>query len=285
MAFFMFLSGIVLSEKQFGGRQWLFKRLKSLLIPFLSWAIISCIIYGENIIKGLLRRIIYIENGLWFLFSLAEISVCIWLHVNLVRKLTSYTRNYIASVLLSAGVLNVLIFVTNTMFGNIFGFSTLNLYYTVFLLGYYWKTIQKNSNTYKNICQLCVIIFVIYILGVCFDFRSLGLTSTNLYLRLSVKMLEKIIIPFAGSIGTYYAYCCFGKIGVISNIIEGLLEKIGKHTLAIYAMHWYFLNLFYVESKIITSAIGVCTAIVLPIVLEYIISKNRFLVRLLFGKS
>lgn len=142
MPLFMCISGY--TNKKYGNItnfQHLIKRTMSLLVPFVCWAVLKSLLSGFPFIEIIINP----ENGLWFLFVLAIITIFVYIAELLYKYIGSI------SYLLIGGLL-ILPF-------SKFSFNLVKIYYVFYLLGYLFDKLNKID--IKGIEMLVIVAYII----------------------------------------------------------------------------------------------------------------------------
>lgn len=280
MPLFMFLSGYTLQyTKQTCSFQWLKKRFRGLYIPFISWAIIDVLIYNrKHFIDTLLNKLIYPENGLWFLFVLGEISIVMYLAGVFSKK---YLKNSDITYVIFNLILLLLPF-------KIFAIGLLKLHYTFFLIGYLLpKYLKKWNQKYQNIAKACA--SVLFVVLVPFWTRTGNPTFAPAFYNIIQELpLNEIINKIFSVFCIIYRKYLIAILGIIfimyiSRIIADKisikvkrgLAFLGMFTMEIYAMQWYFWGHIYTGIVIVDSILSFALATLCPVIIAQIIRKNK----------
>lgn len=156
MPLFMAISGYVCYRPKL---EWgkIGKRARQLLIPFLSWAFVTCILVGKA--EYILEIIPYPDRGLWFLYALFFITFlntfCDWIARKINMSLEVLTL--IVALLLSAIVLLFSI--------RIFELQYISYYFVFYCAGFFARKYQIPDVLEKKISILLIIIFAVLTLG------------------------------------------------------------------------------------------------------------------------
>jgi len=246
MPLFIFLSGFTTyKSKEDLNLFFIVKKIKSLLIPFISWALFSSfIVYKFNLIKNLYNILDILYNpdkGLWFLWSLFFINIFYYVSKKITNKISFLFIIYLFFLFL----------IYFFKLDNKFELKQTTFLIPFFIFGYLTKKHEEKIRQFINTKYLFLISFsfysIIYVLfkNKTFDFYSLFI----------LKNISAII-------GCLFFYSLFSGLNIKSNF----LQNIGKITIGIYAVHFYILNFLY--NKIFGQ--DVYLLIYLPIVILFI---------------
>lgn len=271
MPLFMFISGYLAWSTFDGSIGKLKKRFISLIIPFVTWATISCLFYQYGI-SFFLKLIKSPDLGLWFLLVLFE----------------AYLLLFIAKRLKFENVILVTLLGGLYYSGrhNFLGLNLLSWFFLFFCAGYFLAKYKNNVLPYASIFgYLSLVLFPILAYFWSRNGNPIFVSIFNWdhfpYLKLLIHTYRSVVaflgIAFVITILRYSP-----------NVIRKCLFVIfGMFTLEIYALQWYFLkyfkNLQFNEPlKVIISFIGCLAFCLIAIIL---IKQSRVLNLLLFGKN
>ena len=268
MPMFMCLSGYVaqMVHPHMTMRQ-LLGRISSLLIPFLSWGIISVIkdqIPYYNII-------FYPEKGLWFLWVLAFINALVFF-IELFPGKIKFAIYFCVQIILMFSSFNR------------FGIGLVRLYflwYSVgFLLPEYWKKFSHKS-------LIRAIGIIGWPIAATFWMRNAEPLFADKIQLIGIKgrifdafcsIYRLYLTPLFGII---FVWTIFGKIW--KYIRGSFLKKVGANTIAIYALQYYcWVKIF--DSTFINTACSFGLALIIPMLFTRIISHSKILSLLLLGR-
>lgn len=271
MPLFFFLSGYVSKNKISVIN--LKKYFVALIIPFISFAIISSLYIGYQGIEdnyrvahNIIKTLIYPDNGLWFLYVLFVIHIL----------------NYIASRTSILYVILIIVFITAISkvldSQNVLGLRTIVIFSIYFFLG---KYVFKNSEVItRNCSKFYVVLLIIF---VCFGY--FWHRTDNIYLlSINLSSVASFLYRyFVGLLGIFAFYGLFNKIKISK------LALLGQHTLIIYVLNSYFMPflkwLDFSNIYIIHLIFSTIIIIVLSLIFEYFIEKSKILSFLLLGKN
>ena len=242
MPLFVFLSGYLSYRKDGLKKDYLKRRFLSLIVPYLTWMILSSIISGVtsgfNFISTVLNIFFYPDNGLYFLW------VLFWMH--LVLYCCSFVpRKYFLTLLIVIAFLVTLIPFAFS-FDNFFGNKIFASLFPYFIIGY---LVRQYGNKTNFIFKSWYFLLPLFLFLVYFWHRTDAL-DFNHYL-VSSKLFIFIYKIIVAIIGIIISVGLFRKIKTYYKAILLL----GENSIAIYAMNFYCLKVIYpsFDSVIINS--------------------------------
>ena len=293
MPLFMLVSGYVTKySRELVSAKDLFvytkKRTISYLLPFASWTfLIRGILLMQKDYLNIKWLAYHMDTGYWFLFSLWTIAILFglarWIGTVLSRgselKAIIYTLLVCA---LGAGSLAIVGVVCGLSFLGV----KLTLYYLPFyLLGFLFGkcsgfiTSGKFGNNILSIfVACCVLAYIAFITRV--NTFALSESILDIALRALISLLGCIALC-----GLIASFSCGGKI-------SAKIAYIGKHSLELYVVHHLFLCMFRIsEFPEVSSILGIilfsvnfAIAAGASMLLGHLMSGNKYLKMLLFGK-
>ncbi len=287
MPLFMFVSGYISYRTFDGSKAKLFKRFKSLIVPFFVWFCISISISyltflfsgGKmpNFILGIKNIILYPDTGLWFLWILFLNYLILYLSLFLSSdKEDLYMFLFFLLINLVTRI---------TMF-DYFGLGLLSWHLFFFGFGYVFS--KRNKLFRKPLNSLYLISLILFPILVSYWSRVnnpsfIEYFEFNNNIKSFINIMYRFFVPIFGII---LIYVSFDKIANYSFIFKSQLLKIGTLTIEIYTAHFYFLHFTYLLGStpllykiIITFFISLIGCILI----QYLIKKNNFLSTLLYG--
>jgi fucose 4-O-acetylase-like acetyltransferase len=269
MPLFMFISGILSSNTRKFNLQFIDKKFRTLVVPFVLWYILYYVIkgtYKEISIFEYIKMLIYSpDNGLWFLWILF-LNYCA---LTLVVYLQSFNR-YIPPILI------IFILLLMPLKFNVLGLKLLGWHFVFFIFGYFISINKELFNKYNNF--LFKISIIVYPLLLLYWHR----TSGPIFLQnIELHPIFKEIVSLA-----YNYITAFSAIILMLNIVRKLslnkLKWLGTKTIEIYSLHFIFL--FGIGTGIIRIITEFAIALVCSITVSQIISQSKLLRKLLFGR-
>lgn len=296
MPLFMMLSGFVTPVRYENFQQVIHKlkkRFMQLVIPFISWSALDCLLIGSNDVFRVLR---YPDYGLWFLWVLFWINtfyiIGLW-----VLKFIKPSYIYI-SILIVYIVLRLLCMV----FSGNYGIGLMILYYPFFSIGSILGFMIFAPSPPTHIIQICnlkkillsnviIILFLFYVISGFFWYRISPLTEENWITELNSMSLYRFLVPLSGC---FLFFLLFYIIDKRSKILQRLnLHKIGMYTLPIYAIHQTVIIRVIMPCstdkfhELFTTWYGFFIAFTLVLLITFIIyyvfNKNKYLSFLFLG--
>ena len=226
MPLFFFISGYL--SNRGGHKSGVIKRRSiQLLLPFLTWATISPLLYnGVFNIAITCQKLLYPDNGLWFLYNLfvysSLFSVAEW--INEKKNINKWLVVVIFYLFL--GCLMV-------VFGTKFNCTQLCYYYIFFAFGYIYRLIIDP----KKHCKFALMGGVFYILMVPFwSKRGVPLFYDIVNLGNAFAYMYRYIVQIVGM----FFFFELGKI--LLNRKIPFLSEYGKMTLGVYAFQFTILT-------------------------------------------
>lgn len=284
MPLFMFLSGYVCFKSQGEKHINLKKRFSTLIVPFFVWWIVGNIIsvfLGEETIslKTLLQEP---DHGRWFLWVL--FFLCVFLQISFI-----ITKKYEEVIMLLITIF--LLFIVRLLYSNILGIPLMTWHIVFFSFGYIFHKYETFFIPYRHFLGITSIL--VFSIGVPFwhftitPYTFLENYSLPLPLENKLYLLYKYFVPFSGILSFYYIFSFLSYQKLLSKILL-LLAPI---TLEIYVIHYYFLYvLCFLFSKFnhinlyLQVFFSVPTALIGSYLIQKLISKNKYINKILFGK-
>ena len=266
---FMFLSGFLTYGKEIKIK----KKFLTLVIPFLVWYLIKVLIISGNL--DLYKIIVDFKDlmfapdiGLWFLWVLFLIF-CVF---KIIQVLAQKTKDY--STIMTFLAVNLLIQIPQTSF---LGLHLLQMHFVYWGVGFYFAKYRKQfkKNTINPI--LLIVLFILLLSGWKWSSPPDLITSLNLGGNYHTSWL---IDPLTNIYKFLTAIIAIGILWISlsekQTLINGILSFIGRWTIGIYALHWYFLFGESIFIKFIST-------LVISILISIVISKVRLLSVILLG--
>ena len=289
MPLFMFVSGFV-SYKTFDGSiRKLFKRFKSLIIPFWSWFLFSFFFYwfiaytqGRGVPDfsySLSKILISPYRGLWFLWVLFMNYLVLFVSMKISRK-----REDIVMLVMLIGF-NVWM---SKMSESYLGLAPMCWFLLFYLLGYMTSKYEWASKKIFHI--LGVISLIVFPVLVSFWERKnciplSELMNQELNVRNTLNWLYGIIVPLTGILSSYTLFSWLMKTRFY---FKNSFILLGNISLEIYSTHFYLFSLIFLLSFIpLGLRIPVTFIMVLSasILIQWLIKKVRLLAFIFYGKS
>jgi fucose 4-O-acetylase-like acetyltransferase len=275
MPLFIFLSGYVVYKDDFVNKRFLTRKAIQLILPYFTWMIISsiifCIFKNGNFIDTLYGKIIFPDNGLWFLWILFFMHCGYFL----------FRRNIVTLIFLF-GVLFIFSFITSKV-PNYFLYKTIPIYFIYYIFG---VLLKKYLQIFLNSINIRIIGLLVLCLSLFLVFPGNRVYEILELLPSYIKEVDKIFISIIGIVSWFLLFKSFTKFSKI-------ILYIGKTSLAIYILQSFCLMLVSKYIKYISNTeyyyfilpIIIFFIIAFCIIIFKILSMNKHLSFLLFGKT
>lgn len=287
MSLFFFISGFLAFKtnriEENGIKQYVIKKTKQLLIPYLFWLLLAPIfmynIYPSSY-KELLLKFNFIPNlNYWFLPLLYIFFMLYLLYLrgyNSILKKKSYDENmFVSLIIIFFSIIGLLL--------KEYYMVVYSIYFASFLLGH---LISKNEELEKLISKKTIFTVSVIILCVLWKIFPIA-TNGNMYysllnlLYLAISSITAIIVLFN-----------IFRNQQLPQLVSKFLCEIGKNTMALYLLPiWLLPKDFYWDDNDTYTLINLeaCTIAVLHSLVALIVAKIvnlvPFLGLLLFGKK
>lgn len=273
MPLFMALSGLCSSIEKKDFKILFSKRFVQLIIPFFTWACITQLCGGVNVISTLLNP----SNGLWFLYDLFFIDVIFF---TLYRFSVKFNLNCVIINFIGC----VFLFSISLILPDIFDIKSIAWYYPFFCLGYILK---KRS----MILDKKHIMFLMFLCWLFMGWFWIQRVDSNSAIGLPFMHLKIVLYIWK------YLTAVFGVMSILSffksyseYFDSRILTFWGTNTLGIYAIHFHLLNILqYTPSFIekywfIYIPISIMSIMLISCCLIWLFKKNRTSSFLLLGQ-
>jgi len=275
MPLFIFLSGYVVYKDDFVNNRFLRRKAIQLILPYFTWMIISSIILylfkNGNFIDTLYGKIIFPDNGLWFLWILFFMHCGYFL----------FRKNIVVLISLFAAL-----FIFSLITGNVsnyFLYKTIPIYFIYYMFG---VLIKKYLQTLLNSKNIRIIGLLVLCLSLFLVFPGNRVHEILESMPSHIKEIDKIFISIIGILSWFLLFKSFTKFSKI-------FLYIGKTSLAIYILQSFCLMLVSKYIQYISNS--EYYYFLLPIIIFFIIafciiifkmlSMNKYSSFLLFGKT
>ena len=283
MPLFMFLSGLVACSgviTPFWNLKKLSRKLRGLVLPLIVFGMCFTMTWVSDFGSGLKC---FLEspnkNGYWYLMTLAVFYVSLSIY-----RLNFKQKWYIDVVLAIAIWGGMFTLWKNTAQTKDY-FCMLNCgnFYPFFILGVMTTKYNLLDKMHKanGLFSLCI---VAYAFLFCVDMPFHALVSLNKHIFLPFCMVYIVVTLFVGRHG---AMSCW----------ENILDFVGKRTLDIYVIHYFFINMIHLKDLGINwevtdnsllmfiVAVGLSVVITaLSIGVGYILHKGKIIEKIVYGK-
>lgn len=241
MPLFFFISGFVTeySCKLDGNSNsidyftYIWKKFTSIMLPYLTWMLVvrpfffashSGLEYIKSALLTQLSSIISNGGGLWFLpclFMLITIFVLWKIFLHKVCKADG--------IILELVSLSVLLVACLFFYSSISIFHSVSSYFVPFFMGVFMSKYQGFNNLIKNNKY----IFAFTLITFCI--------LDGYYAGIEGELWRRLLKMSTGLTAIAVLFHIFSNV-VFNKYIKGLLTLIGKNTLAIYLIHWHFIQ-------------------------------------------
>lgn len=261
------------------------RNIQRLVIPFISWYLIKYFIdkiYVEiNLLEYIKNLIFHVDNGLWFLWIVFLLRI-IFFVIGKISNYLSLKNNFKIELLM----LVILYFMINIIPFGVLGIGLLKKYYIYFFIGYIINKLYKTIKINKVVYLIVVILFII--LSSQWSrvnpplFYNEFISQKGFILKILALYIYPLITALAGTLAIYK----LTKFINIKNIyISELLIYLGKNSLIIYAIHYYFISITKIRYIAISILVNFIIAIILSIILFRILKKFKFTKKILLGEN
>ena len=298
MPLFFFISGLfAYKEKQTWKWQncikYIGSKFKQLLIPTIIFLVLYVYVFNLSLKESLINPMKY---GYWFTISLFEYFVLYVLIAKLLNKI-KHSWKYDISLL----IIGLFIFIAtispqktlshigiSDMLPNAFGFGQMQ-YFIYFVIGIIAKRRFDIFESYLNSSKLIGLTIILFII-----IAFVWLKEGAIY-GIPINLFIVLFLGFSGSIVTFSFFYKYQDSFTKETKVGRVLQYIGKRTLDIYLLHYFFLphNLqmigewfteninptleFFVSLTLAAMVIALC------LVVSNIIRISPFLANWLFG--
>ena len=239
---FFFVSGFVLYKSTLiwnikYAQQLLLKKLRTLLIPTIIFLLFADFIFKNNVLNSFLS---FTKNGYWFTITLFEYFVLLVVIEYLIFKFKIVKRESLILVLFAMAVVSVsfasyiipmLDFNENWLY-NLLGIR--QFYYFIYFV--FGILVRKHFSAFeKYIFQDKVFGTLLIMYIACFVFKNLYETIVP------ITILIKLFEAFSGILIVFSIFRKYSNIFENNTFIGKSLQFIGRRTLDIYLLHYFFL--------------------------------------------
>lgn len=291
MPVFMLVSGYLfsMSIQKYSTYELAQKAIKTLLIPIVLWVLLyripeMVISYDgtDSLIKAIIKLISYIVTGFWFLwaiffFQIFTLCVKKWLLDSVWVYLITFT---------------ILLFIPDLMITQLYKYM-----YPYFYLGYFSRTLIKNSNLIEKFRRYgWLFILLTIVLLPLFNYRTYIYNNTitlmpngyETYFDQVKNIVLRYGIGIVGSLGSIWLCAKINSMTCL-NCIKEVLVVLGKNSLGIYIISGYIVSLIVVPTTAnLSPSFGILgleamLVTVTSILLTSVIQKIPFLNKYLLG--
>ncbi len=271
------------SEPMKDSKKFLLGKVKRILLPYLVWTqfhyVLTACVSGRYSVVAQIKSVLV--SQFWFLRILFLMFLVYWAFVVIYRVLHKLSSRLLKVLIASAAVAILAI-----LLSRIPGCGSLLNYLPFFVLG---NLLYKLSNKYDAKAYRSAFTILSWILAVLFVVSIFLLAKTQGVFRV---LIDKSM-AFSG-VAACYVVCRLLYAVPWLKKLTGLVEKIGKNTLPVYAIHWcIFFSLPLPLYSFLVNGIGlypsaVIVALVwlaLCMVMIYLLQKNKITRNLLLGEK
>lgn len=303
MPLFMFISGVlVYNPNRKIDEKWLWKKVKTLVIPFISWIFITYFLTREyanrSIIEVFKEVIARPDNAMWFLWILFLLHVITFVMYRtidgikfVVEKICDKSRVFLNSVNVEV-LLEILFFAIFQWHIlpllakiKILGIGMCVWYYHFYFLGFILMRLGFIQRLMKTRCRFALV--PAFILAALtwkriqphfIYMEQVEKVIGNVYWIKIFETVYNYLVPILG------IFAVFSIVTIFNDKIKLILGFLGRYTLEIYAIHVFFLRIYWKQGSIILNGV---IAFVVSIVISLIVSYVTNIIGtsgLLFGK-
>ena len=281
MPLFMFISGVVVTLGREVDVCWLKRKAQQLVVPFVVWIFLPFLFSTTKDWDRLICKIANViknpDNGYWFLWILFLCCFCLWISTIIQKKCMIEQEGmiFLAEV--------IILFLIGEKVTSWFGIKSLAYHSVYYFIGYMvgkYQLVRKIENN-KIAIGLGVTIYVIlvsmwYRTQLPAWLYSLEELLPNLFIRLMNLGFDYLV-----GLSGIFTIWVFVKYVLVK--AQRILSVLGKSTLEIYVLHYYFIGMFRTGNIVFTMIINSILAIVLSLVIAKCIESGK-VTRLLFGR-
>ena len=279
----------------------LISRFKQLIIPFFCVSTLWIYYFPHSGIESPLNSTWqglytdYWKNGYWFTLCLFELMLIYYVLNPLLNKLKK-TRIQICLILLIYAIIGVITRIGNPLINALLGMPLIFQFMPIFFVGVLAK--KYNDEFKKLITSNIAITFAILIGGfliyfTCYYWEFPAVPHLVVEIATSILHIAVILIAFA----IIEPWCRSEFSNDSPNKLIRALQYIGKESLAIYLIHYFFLfpltslrqpmtdmGLQFVPLFVVSLVVS-CVIIAISLGVKTIIEKSKILSLLLLGKG
>ncbi len=298
MPVFFLISGFVAYKtiEKFSTRLYfstIWKKVIALLVPTIVFFCFACIIKGSNPMSE------FMANGFkeyWFMIVLFEIFL-IYLTFSLLLKLFGVKDIAMDIVLIALVVLSWYLyfnefFYINTGIRRVFSIGKLVNYFQYFAVGVFFRKYWQHIHTFfrKDLVKtLAIVLFSVLMIVI----WKTHWTASNI---LSYKIIHEVVVRYMGLIVFFIIFLNQEKYFESNGKFSNILKLIGKRTMDIYLIHYFFLPDIKFLTPSLAGNINIALEILVVVVMSaliigvslgvsYILRRSSFLAHYLFGEK
>lgn len=292
MQLFFFISGFLAYKKDYSWNKQvcyakILTKLHTLLMPTLVWGLIfTYVVLHENIwyfFRGPYKA------GYWFTISLFEIYLVYYI-VNLFSYKLRNRINYadrlslILMIIISGLFLVLKVPFTKVALLNKIGcYSSLHFTFTYFIYFVFGLIFSKYKNRLSNEVTKPsnILIILIIFIGSFYFLKNCHELISCRFIAQAINEISEIVVGISGVIVIYSFFCKYSAAFDKQNIFNRCLKYVGRRTLDVYFIHYFFLF----PLPILSSCLSEVSNILLDFFVGVIISVLIIILCLLVGRG
>lgn len=287
MPAFIAVSGFVCYKPKYysgkGSKDFIFRRLKQLIVPFILWSLLRILANPPYSIMDIVSVFLHPDGGYWFLWVLFIITMIFYL-VDWISEKTKVKQEYI--VITTSLVLMLVMLVTNF---RLFGYQFISYYFLFYIIGYYFN--KYNQYFPKKIWFIFVGILVWFITASFWNMHELPFFFKDITF-IPKQVMQYAYRFFVAVIAIITIFTLSSKILNVNFKINNFLLIFGKLSLGIYTSHiiimsWIVKALYSLLPEIDTTNVILLSFIFISAIsycIVLLLNKFRITSRLLLGK-
>lgn len=287
MPLFMFVSGWLTYGKENRDDIYVTNKVVSRILPFFFWAIFGLFVsstFNIGYLQIMVNNLwLHPDSGLWFLWVVALCEI--WFYLSnkisiIVKKLRG--KNDIYNKIIGFVIILLVVHFIERYY-KYGGMELLHVHLKWFFIGNLCCTLNKEHNIKLKKVQKIIVIILFFVLSLGWSRPSMPFESIISVINVTlikdfVFEIYKLLTPFLGILVVFI----ISKEIVKTKIISVLVERVGKYTIGIYALHLYFFGIYSMNP--VSNCIYVCfIAILFPAMIQMVVKNIPVLGYLLFG--
>lgn len=267
------------------------KRLKNIMLPWLCWSLIACLILWKMPIKTYARATVFhMEMAFWFLFSLFSIDLVFSIAELFSSFLCKNNRSIIGKrcifLCIWGGELVILLVI-----GKIMGITFLGIKYSVYYSFFYFAGFLffhiKESNKCKSFFNINVRELMLFCLICLYTFL---ITRYNVYNMQdhSIYIFIRLIISLSGCLIVFEV---IDRASINQKKFINGLQEIGRHSLELYVVQIFVVRFLKCDMYNILTIEGFSFFLVyfmvvffISLVIIWLLNQSMLARMFLFGK-
>lgn len=297
MPLFMFISGyVVFKQGRDINANWLKKRFINLMVPYITWIFLVCILGKLWTIETLGKRVkdVVIDptnGGMWFLYVLFLENIILYIlnelefllliiinkkgtKSNIVKIMESYQIVY-----LLAAIIFVILYSTGMCIYE-YGIGSVCWYMPFYLMGYWFNRYRNKKKGKHPIRVMGVIIFLILVsFWKRVEAPHFVAYISNEVIKIIIYIAYIYLVPLSGIISCSYI------VSLLPIFLKRIIAIIGCFTIEIYLFQWYIIGKFCIGNLLFDTLLNIVAIIFISIVVALILRKSKVITVVLFGKK